>query len=897
MSSARLPAIPTPDAENLLVSVQALKQAVEILSGQVGGTGPGSVPFELVAKAAASGATPTTSGGGGGGGLGGLITDINSLTTLINTLIGQARREFNNAIAIAQQAASEAVADLNVAFGELNDLIASQGVTIVSLQSQTGDNAAGITDEIAARATADEALSGRITTLKATVDDNTAAIVTEQVTRATADTAISGQLTTLTATVAGNSAAISAEAVTRATEDSALSATLTNVSAVASKQRVFSQSSPPSSTGRTVGDIWIDTANGNLIKYWDGSQWLVRDDTRIAVNAANISNEVIARATADDALTTQITALTSTVSGNTAAINNEAVTRATQDTALAGQISSLTAQVSNNAAALTNEAFVRASADSALSAQITSVEAQSNAGTANGKMQIAAVSINNGVVATEFSVNVSATGANGSYANTGLRMQAMSNGASRVLFNADSFLIASGNSTHVPFAIVDTSLVPQFNVGPGQIKLGDSSNCLLNGAFDNASLSGWVPAATTRISVAGADDPGGQNRLVSQDRDAAYSNIVTARASQEFYLSAMVWNAAPERANLYLVSSDAAGNNKQYFVAAYTDLKTQWVLLEGVCKLPADTKVQQVQVLLQTNSTGARPVGQETYWGKVSLRRAITSSMLTAGVGANVVYNSTFNSGSTGWVSGYNGTGLSSGFGRDLYPYILNGGHTLYATLSGVQPTNSIFDCYSYVVDNSVQRLYPVRGGDRVQFYTYFNLHRCIGKIGIVFFAGATSLEGQPGGIVYSNEVVAPGAPPPNGFSLNTYKIAKVICDVPASADTAFLFFRMLGTGESDPYMFWTRPFFGPAGPAQTDVSPWSTGIEPQFGPANLITSSNISTYIANAAIDLARINVASINYLSAFSANIGEVTAGVVRSADNKVRFDLSNSYMLISD
>ena len=892
MSDVRLPAIPTPDANNLLLSVQALKQAVEMLSGQVGGTGPGSVLFDLVSKASAAGARPTT--GGGGGGIGGLITDINSLTTLINTLIGQARQEFNNTIAEAQQAASEAVADLNIAFGELSSLIGSQGVTITSLQSQTNNNAAGITDEIAARTTADTALSGRITTLSAKVDDNTAAIVTESVTRATADTALSGQLTTLTATVDGNSAAISAEAVTRAAADSALSATLTNVSAVASRQRVFAQTSVP--TAQAVGDIWIDTANGNLIKYWDGSQWLARDDARVAVNAANISNEVIARANADSALTTQINALTSTVSGNTAAINNEAATRATQDSALAGQISSLTAQVSNNAAGLQNEAYVRAAADSALSAQITSVQAQSNAGTANGKMQLAAVSINNGIVATEFSVDVSATGASGSYANTGLRMQAMSNGASRVLFNADSFLIASGGSTHVPFAIVDNSLLPQFNVGPGQIKLGDPGNCLLNGAFDDASLAGWTPSSTARISVAAANDPGGQNRLQSRDSHAASSNPVTARGSEEFYLSAMVYNAAPQRANLYLVASDAAGNNKKYFVAAYTDLKTQWVFLEGVCKLPVDTQVQRVQVLLQTEGGDARPVGQETYWGKVQLRRAITSSMLTAGVGANIIYNSTFNSGLTGWVSGYNNSGLSAGFGRDLGSlWTLSGGHTLYASLSGVQPTGSIFDCYSYVIDSSVQKLYPVRPNDRVQLYAYLNTHRCTGHLGIVFFdANGNSLEGTSGGFV-----ISPGIPsfvPENGKSLSNYKLDKVICTVPATAATAFVFFRMLGTGQSDPYLFWTRPFFGPAGPAQVDVSPWSTGIEPQFGPSNLITSSNISTYIANAAIDLARINVASINYLSALSANIGEVTAGVVRSPDNQVRFDLTNGTLTIN-
>ena len=33
---------------------------------------------------------------------------------------------------------------------------------------------------------------------------------------------------------------------------------------------------------------------------------------------------------------------------------------------------------------------------------------------------------------------------------------------------------------------------------------------------------------------------------------------------------------------------------------------------------------------------GERPAGQETFWGKVQLRRAVSSSILTAGVGANI---------------------------------------------------------------------------------------------------------------------------------------------------------------------------------------------------------------------------------------------------------------------
>lgn len=77
------------------------------------------------------------------------------------------------------------------------------------------------------------------------------------------------------------------------------------------------------------------------------------------------------RASADSALSSSISSLTSTVNGNTSAIQSEATTRANADTALASDITTLTASVSGNTVAIQNEAIARANADGVIEAKYT----------------------------------------------------------------------------------------------------------------------------------------------------------------------------------------------------------------------------------------------------------------------------------------------------------------------------------------------------------------------------------------------------------------------------------------------------------------------------------------------------------------------------------------------
>lgn len=200
-------------------------------------------------------------------------------------------------------------------------------------------------------------------------------------------------------------------------------------------QTAVSSLGKPGNTSGSLGAILLDSA--------------VKDLHKIFNTELN---------TTKDALTATLVDLTSTVNNNTAAISSEATTRANADSSLSASITSLTSTVNGNTASISTESATRASADSTLSGQITTAQAQLDTATATGNMQLIAVASPQSGVAAEFSVNVRAN--NGSaFAQTGLRLRAMTSGGSEFLVQAAKFIISSGSSTdgtgtdHVPFTI------------------------------------------------------------------------------------------------------------------------------------------------------------------------------------------------------------------------------------------------------------------------------------------------------------------------------------------------------------------------------------------------------------------------------------------------------------
>jgi hypothetical protein len=349
VSDVLYPSIPDPVStpESLLETAIALKQAVELLNGARLGDGTAkaitATDLTYVFGTPVPGATPAPP------------TNPN-----INAALEALR------------------INVQIAFGELEEVIETSTTELQNSQQQAlSEFQSLLDDETNNRIDADATIQAQVEAIIVTNNEGAiAAIATETAARVAGDNALAGQITSLSAVVSGNGAAIANESIARANADSALSTNINSVSAIASRKRVFVQSTQPTAGG--VGDLWIDTAQGNLLKSWDGDSWEASDDTRIGVNAAAISTESIARADADSAIANQITTINAIANGNAAAISEEALVRAQDDEALAVTIDSLDAQVGSNAAAISSEAATRASADTALAGTISTIQTQTN---------------------------------------------------------------------------------------------------------------------------------------------------------------------------------------------------------------------------------------------------------------------------------------------------------------------------------------------------------------------------------------------------------------------------------------------------------------------------------------------------------------------------------------
>lgn len=362
------------------------------------------------------------------------ISDLQLANTLTTTLIGEARTEAEQAAIALQVSLAAAQADVDNALADLKTITD----TVYTVQSNVAGNAAAITLESGARATAVNAIAGQILTINAQVGENSAAISEESVARVTTDSSLAAQVVTLDAVTnenvakiqnetivrtttteafaaqvgvltasnnnfnasitnealarvtedtvlaqrinnitissqGGFQAAIDAEALARANADSALAQTINTVDARAQAQRVFNQSTAPSSVGRIVGDIWFDSSDGFKQYYWNGTAWTDASDYRFAIIDAKVTSETTARVTQDSALASQIDSLSAITSGNAALINNETVARSSRDEAFTSDVLSMQTTVANNQASFNNQVATLTTADISQSTAISSL--------------------------------------------------------------------------------------------------------------------------------------------------------------------------------------------------------------------------------------------------------------------------------------------------------------------------------------------------------------------------------------------------------------------------------------------------------------------------------------------------------------------------------------------
>lgn len=289
----------------------------------------------------------------------------------LQTRVGTLETTQNNAVSLITQEREERIeADLQEATlrtllqAEVNDntaaLLVEQTVRatadeafatqITALETDYNDNKASVTQALTTLSTATEALASSQLVLEANVELNTAGLMEERIARVTQDEALAASLTTLTANFNSNSATVNSNLLALANADSALSQSITNLTSVVnenvanvyeeidalvnqdqvlsqriqtvtatvgSKVRTFYQANAPINTlinPLTVGDLWFETDNNNKIWRWDGGTWVEMLDPIAFTNAA-VTNESIARTTADSALAQNIQTVTTNLNG------------------------------------------------------------------------------------------------------------------------------------------------------------------------------------------------------------------------------------------------------------------------------------------------------------------------------------------------------------------------------------------------------------------------------------------------------------------------------------------------------------------------------------------------------------------------------------------------------
>lgn len=310
----------------------------------------------------------------------------------------------------------------------VSDAISAQATERVILAAHVDNNLAALVAEASTRATADTANAASISTLSAQVNDATtglqaahAAVVSESSARATGDAATASaaaallaQVNEVTTGLPAAHAAITTEAAVRAAADSAISTSITSLtSTVNAKVTTFVQATAPTATA--TGDLWVDTANENLLKRWSGIVWMNVRDTTIATaqTAANNAATLAGSKTVSFVQATAPTALAvgdmwiDTSMGNllkrwsgaawiayqdmaisavSAALTTEQTTRATADAANANSIQTLWSQVNDITtglpaaqAAIINNAATAATASAANASSITTLQSSVSA--------------------------------------------------------------------------------------------------------------------------------------------------------------------------------------------------------------------------------------------------------------------------------------------------------------------------------------------------------------------------------------------------------------------------------------------------------------------------------------------------------------------------------------
>jgi hypothetical protein len=202
--------------------------------------------------------------------------------------------------------------------------------------------------------------------------------------------------------------------------------------------------------------------------------------------------------------------------------------------------------------------------------------------------------------------------------------------------------------------------------------------------------------------------------------------------------------------------------------------------------------------------------------------------------GSNAVVNSDFTRGKFGWR--WRGGAFEADWGVNLPGTPTNWfgqRNVMWANVPGTLAAGAVADLAPNAlwggasIANAPLFAMPVVQGDRLAATVLAAPHRCTFQLFMLFFDGAgawiayapSASGGTPGGAQNGD---------PANFGLLT-----VVDTAPANARWAIPMMRMLGTGESEPYIFFTEPMLSKIAAGQTTAPRYSSGRADSLGQPN----------------------------------------------------------------
>ena len=662
---------------------------------------------------------------------------------------------------------------------------------------------AAITTEQTARVNGDAANATSITTLTSSFNTykttNDAALATTNGNLGTTNSNL-GALTTRVTTA---ESAITSEASTRATADSTNATAIstlnssftsyqtTNNSAVssaaaaASRIRVFRQSTTPTAGG--VGDVWYNTSDSNRPYVWDGSAWVISDDTRIAAANAAITSEATTRATADSAMASQITSLTANLTTTQVTLADvnpleaaiswnfsntaDGWTPYTPSTTLTAQASSLRLTTSTGDMIFYSPTIaVDGSKDFLVQARITRVAGSGWDGTCY-----------------HFTAG---HGESGSYykniANPGLTagqsavltwdMSALTTGGADYITNTITKIRLDLGATSADVFDVDWVAIGKRGPGNYNVSIATNAAAITSEATTRASADSALSSTITTVSAASS--------AAQSTANTGVANAATAQGTANTALA----NAA---------AAQATANTATASITTETTARTS-------SDIDVLRKASQQRVLYQYYGPGVDeflPFGFNRIMNADGRLQMTERAVSWNNLGYGDIY-----------------TNPGSVFGGE---YMLQGGYTfaVYCTRSPVGG-----DLYFDITYTNSYKI-PVTAGNYYEASVYVGTFRCRSYITIAWFnsSGAYITE-VSGNSVYASEGYV--AYNNYGAGLSNYKRTWVIAQAPTGAAycTVYLRNNVTSPSENYPISFSTLPYFGICRSGQSAPSDWSNG-------------------------------------------------------------------------